>query len=786
MSITAVRLRIRGVVQGVGFRPFVYRIAVRSGLRGYVTNTPGSVEVHVEGEPEAIRRFRELFRRELPPPARVAGIRERRARPEGFSGFTIERSERSGIALSTIPPDIALCPACLAELFDPADRRHGYPFLNCTNCGPRFTIVGRLPYDRESTSMAAFPLCPQCRKEYEDPADRRFHAEPTACPDCGPALEVRAGDGGAVATDDPVGHAAGALLSGAIVAIRGLGGFHLAADATNDGAVARLRERKLREEKPFAVMVPDLETARRLARVTRADEAILSSPSAPVLLLNGSPSSPLAPAVAPGLRDVGLFLPYTPLHRLILARAGRPLVMTSGNRTDEPIAIGNAEALERLFGIADRFLLHNREIVQRSDDSVVRRIGRRIYPIRRARGFVPAPVLLGTGDLPERRRRGRTPPGGATVREIHRPPGADVAGLGGELKSTFCILKENFAYLSQHLGDLDHPSVREFYADTFAFFREFLDADLAAVCRDLHPGYFTTAFAEEVPARRVLSLQHHKAHLCALLAESGFHGKAVGVSFDGTGFGEDGAVWGGEFFAVDGLEMRRAAALDYFPLQGGDAAVREPWRTAVGCLHATFGPGEAREIATSLFADIDPARIGLLVEAISRNVNVVPSSSCGRLFDAVSALAGVCRRACYEGQAAMLLEARLRRGTGRGAYPYGIRDGGERLGIDWRGILAGTVSDARAGVGADVIARKFHDTMAGIVLDVSARIADAAGAGHVLLSGGVFQNVYLTRKLLAGFRERKLGVLIHREVPANDGGISLGQAYYAAQTIAGG
>ncbi|MGZ8431418.1 MAG: carbamoyltransferase HypF [Candidatus Deferrimicrobiaceae bacterium] len=767
MSPTAVRFQVQGVVQGVGFRPFVYRIAVKSGLAGYVTNTPGSVRIHVEGKPEAIRRFRELFREELPPAARVARVTERKAAPEGLARFTIRKSESTGPALSTIPPDIALCPACLGELFDPKDRRYGYAFLNCTGCGPRFTIVGRLPYDRENTSMSAFPLCPRCRREYEDPADRRFHAEPNACPACGPALFVRTANGGNFATDDPIGCVSDAILSGEIIALRGLGGFHLAADATNDQAVRTLRERKLREEKPFAVMVENVEAARALARIGKADEAILSSPSAPVLLLERSGRSPLSPSVAPGLRYLGLFLPYTPLHRLLLAQVNRPLVMTSGNLTDEPIATGNEEALARLSGIADRFLLHNREIVQRSDDSVVRRIGGKIYPIRRARGFVPAPVLLKSGDVPGLKK-------------------ADVAGLGGELKSTFCILKEGFAYLSQHLGDLDQPSVREFYAKTFGFFREFLDAKLAAVCRDLHPAYFTTSFADSVEAGRVFSLQHHKAHLFALLAESGFSGKAVGVSFDGTGFGEDGAIWGGEFFSIDGMEMRRAGALDYFPLQGGDSAIREPWKTAVCFLHATFGPAEAREIASTLFEGIDPDRIALLVDAISKNVNVVPSSSCGRLFDAASALAGVCRKASYEGQAAMLLEGGLQRGRDRGGYRYGIRDAGERLGIDWKGVIAGLVDDVQAGIPPPVLARKFHDTVAQIVLDVSARLAEGAGAGHVLLSGGVFQNIYLLKKLLAGFRRKKLKVLIHREVPANDGGISLGQAYYAAQVIAGG
>ncbi len=777
MAAEAVRIVARGVVQGVGFRPFVYRIAVRCGVRGFVTNTPGSVVVHVEGARAAIARFRTLFREEMPAAARVTGIATRRVRPEGHRGFAIRESAREGIALSTIPPDIALCAACRKELGDPRDRRYRYPFINCTNCGPRFTIVRALPYDRANTSMSAFALCAVCRKEYGDPRDRRFHAEPVACPKCGPRLFFTDRAGRPERTRDPVARAAAALLAGEIVAIRGLGGFQLAADATNDAAIRTLRERKHREEKPFAVMVPDLAAAQALARVGAADTAILSSPEAPVLLLPARAGSPLAPSVAPGLRQVGLFLPYTPLHRLLLDRVGRPLVMTSGNLTDEPIATGNDEAIARLSGIADRFLLHDREIVQRSDDSVVRRIGGAVYPIRRARGFVPAPVVLET-------RPGKRDGPGA-VR--HGTSGRlAVAGLGGELKSTFCIMKDGHAYLSQHLGDLDQARVRDFYAGTFDFFRAFLDANLAAVCRDLHPAYFTTAFAETIPARRILSLQHHKAHLFALLAETGFEGKAVGVSFDGTGYGEDGTIWGGELFAIDGLEMTRAASLCPFPLQGGDSAVREPWKSAAGLLFATFGASEAKALAAGLFPEIGAEKLGLVIDAIDRGVNVVTTTSCGRLFDAASALAGVCRKATYEGQAAMLLEGRAAQGAGTGPYGFEISGLEGRLGIDWRDTVAGIVSDVRGGVASPVVARRFHDTVAAMVLRAAEAVAEGTGARHVLLSGGVFQNVRLLEALLRGFRARGIKALVHRKVPANDGGISLGQAYFAARAVSGG
>jgi hydrogenase maturation protein HypF len=755
MEITA-----RGVVQGVGFRPFVYRIAVRCGLSGWVANTPGSVVVRVEGDPAAVSRFRSLFRSEAPPAARLTRLSFRRVKPSGVPGFEIRESRREGIALSTIPPDIATCPDCLRELSDPGDRRYGYPFTNCTNCGPRFTIVTSLPYDRERTSMAAFPMCPACAREYGDPGDRRFHAEPNACPACGPKISVRSADGAPVDTHDAIGAAAEALRSGAIVALRGLGGFQLAADATSEDAVRTLRERKRREEKPFAVMFPDIEAARAAARISVADEAILRSPGAPILLAPARPRSPLAPSVSMGLPAVGAFLPYTPMHRLLLSRAARPLVMTSGNVADEPIAIGNEEALSRLRGIADLFLLHDREVVQRSDDSVVRRIGRGIYPIRRARGFVPAPV---------------------TLRRSFR----DVAGLGCELKGTFCLVKGDAAYLSQHLGDLEEVTVREFYEEAFRFFREFLDVRLRAACHDLHPGYFTTGFAPRAGAERLFSLQHHKAHVYSVLAETGFTGKAVGVAFDGTGYGEDGAIWGGEFFAVDGMEVARAGHLAYFPLPGGDAAVREPWRAALSLMREALGREAAEAEARDRFPDVAPDAVRLLLDALEKGIHVVPTSSAGRLFDAVSALCGLGPRASFEGQAPMRLEGAVSRAAA-GTYPFTLSGDAGRLTVHWKEMVEGVVSDARKGVPAGTVARRFHDTLASAVLAAVDRLAESTGARHVALSGGVFQNVTLLASILSGLRKRKLLPLIHRKVPANDGGISLGQAYYAALQVAGG
>jgi hydrogenase maturation protein HypF len=760
VDIAAIEITARGVVQGVGFRPFVHRLASRCGLAGWVENTPGSVFIHLEGNAAAIARFRALFGPEVPPAARVTRLSVRKAAPAGVPGFTIRASRRDGIALSTIPPDIATCPGCLRELSDPADRRHRYPFTNCTNCGPRFTIVSSLPYDRERTSMAAFPMCAACRKEYADPSDRRFHAEPNACPACGPRLSVRGGDGARVETDDPIGTAAAAILGGSIVAVRGLGGFQLAADATNEDAVRALRTRKRREEKPFAVMFRDAGSVRAAARINAADEAILRSPGAPVLLVPARHRSPLAPSVSAGLSTAGVFLPYTPMHRMLLDRADRPLVMTSGNATDEPIAIGNDEAVSRLRGIADLFLLHDREVVQRSDDTVVRRVGRGIYPIRRARGFVPAPVTLP-----------RSFP--------------DVVGLGGELKSTFCFVKGDAAYLSQHIGDLEQAPVRDFYEEAFRFFRRFLDARPRAACHDLHPAYFTTAFAERAGADRIFPLQHHKAHIFSALAETGFAGKAVGVAFDGTGYGEDGAIWGGEFFAVDGMEVRRAGHLAYFPLPGGDAAVREPWRTALSLLRTTLGAAEAGAAARELFPDVPPGSIRLVLEALEKRVNVASTSSAGRLFDAVSAICGLCVRSSYEGQAPMRLEGAVARNAA-GAYPFTLASVGGQLTVDWRELVQGTVADARGRLPAGTISRRFHDTLAAATVAAASRLAETGGARHVVLSGGVFQNVTLLSRVLSGLRKRKLTPLIHRQVPANDGGISLGQAYYAAARVAGG
>lgn len=751
----------------MGFRPFVYRLAAACGIAGFVENRADGVRIHAEGANSALRAFRARLVSEAPPAARIARITARAVRPEGILGFVIAPSRPVGQPLSSIPPDIATCPACAAELADPGDRRYGYPFINCTNCGPRFTIVSRLPYDRANTSMATYPLCPDCRREYEDPADRRFHAEPVACPACGPSLALADADGRPIAAASPVASAAAALAAGGIVALRGLGGFQLACDASNEAAVRELRLRKRREEKPFAVMVAGLPDAREIARLSAADEAILSAPSAPVLLCVRKQQAPVAPSVSPGLSRIGLFLPYTPLHRLLLSAVSRPLVMTSGNRTDEPIAIGNEEAIARLAGLADLFLLHDRDVLRRADDSVVASVGGKPYPVRRARGFVPAPVRL-------------APRHAAAFRKAMR--GGAVAGLGGEMKSTFCLLDGNEAVLSQHLGDLSDIGTREFYRDEFAFFRRFLGVEVAVTCADLHPGYYTTGLAGAAGGSETFGLQHHEAHLYSLIAESGFSGKAVGVAFDGTGYGEDGSIRGGEFYAIDGFSMRRVASLAPFPLQGGDAAVRAPWKSALSILLATLPRGEAEDIARRLLPEISPEAVALTAEATTKGVNTVACSSAGRLFDAASALCGLGAASSFEGQAAMRLEgvAATIRSDGGGSYPFTVRPEGSLLAVCWKDAVAGLIADRDRRVDPATIARRFHETVAAMILDVASRLAAETGARHVLLSGGVFQNLLLLRLLRAGLRARRLVPVIHRQVPCNDGGLSLGQAFYAA------
>jgi hydrogenase maturation protein HypF len=706
------RLRVRGVVQGVGFRPFVYGLARRHGLVGFVLNDGDGVVIEAEGSPAVLDVFAQAIRDEAPGLSRVDSISVQPLPLGGEPEFTIAASEASGQS-ALIPADVATCEDCLRELFDPHDRRYRYPFINCTQCGPRFTIVREVPYDRPNTTMAGFPMCVDCRREYEDPGDRRFHAEPIACSVCGPRLSL------------PLEEAVTLLRNGAILAVKGLGGYHLACDAANEDAVGRLRSRKHREDKAFAVMTND---AAALAHVGDAEAAMLASRERPIVLVRRRDDAPVAPSIAPRTVWLGLMLPYTPLHHLLLSDFGSPLVMTSGNRSDEPIAYEDDEALARLSEIADAFLAHDRPIHRRCEDSVVRRD----LPVRRSRGYVPSSV-----SLPVHARRA-------------------IVAAGAELKSTFCVARGGEAFLSAHLGDLDSELAYRAFRTDLELYLTMLDVDPEVVGYDLHPEYLATKWALEQDAELV-GVQHHHAHAAACLAEHGQQGPALAVVFDGTGYGTDGTLWGGEILRCELASYERIAHLEPVPLPGGEAAIREPWRAAAVYLERAGRPVP--------FERWDVVRPTLAV-------NAPLSSGMGRLFDAVAALLGVRERVTYEGQAAVELEQLA---GDREAEPYDWTFG------DGVALVRACHDDAAAGRARDVIAAAFHEAVA----DGAARAcADAEEPRTVVLSGGSFQNL----RLLASTRRRleALGfeVLTHRLVPPNDAGISYGQAAVAAARTA--
>jgi hydrogenase maturation protein HypF len=709
--VTRKRVVVRGVVQGVGFRPFVFGLAEHHGIAGFVLNNGDGVLIEAEGSEPALARFVGALTIDAPPLARVDSVAVSELEPRGERGFRIEASVgRSGSA--PIPADVATCDDCLRELFDPADRRYRYPFTNCTQCGPRFTIVLRVPYDRARTTMAGFPLCADCRREYEDPRDRRFHAEPIACPVCGPRLSL------------PIEQAVALLHEGAILAVKGLGGYHLACDAANEQAVSRLRARKHREDKPFALMTaqPDL-----LAEPSDEELRLLATPARPIVVLRRRKGAPIAASVAPNTPWIGLMLPYTPLHHLLLDGFGGALVLTSGNRSDEPIAFEDDEALARLETIADAFLAHDRPIHRRCEDSVVRAE----FPIRRSRGYAPAALRL------------------------PRAAPCPIVAVGAELKSTFCVARGDQAHLSPHLGDLDSELAHRAFLSDLALYLEMLDARPEAIAHDLHPEYLSTKWALEQDAALV-GVQHHHAHAAACLAEHGEQGPALALVFDGTGYGTDGTLWGGELLRCDLASFERLAHLAPIPLPGGEAAIREPWRIAAACLERT---GDA----------VPWERWTLVRHALA--VNAPLSSGMGRLFDAVAAVLGVRETVTYEGQAAIELEQLAGE---QAAEPF-----------DWRfGDGAALVAACRRAVldGRDraSIAAAFHETIAAAA---TAACVEAGEADTVVLSGGSFQNLRLLASTRRRLERHGLRVLSHRLVPPNDGGISYGQAAVAAARL---
>ncbi|TDD66662.1 carbamoyltransferase HypF [Actinomadura darangshiensis] len=724
-----VGVRVEGVVQGVGFRPFVHGLATGLGLSGLVGNDAGGVFIEVEGAPDEVGRFLDGLRTRPPRLAVVERVTTRELAADGRGGFTIVGSDASGERRALVSFDSATCDDCLREMRDPRDRRHGYAFTNCTNCGPRFTIVKDVPYDRPNTTMAGFAMCGPCAAEYEDPGDRRFHAQPVCCPSCGPSLTLRP------ATGDPLAGAQAMLADGAVLAVKGLGGYHLAARAADDGAVAALRARKHREDKPFAVMVPDLAAARVLCELSEAEEALLTGPRRPIVLARRRPEADLADAVAPGNRDVGVMLPYTPLHHLLVTE---PLVLTSGNVSDEPIAHRDDEALSRLGGIADGFLLHDRAIHTRTDDSVVRVFGGRTLPVRRSRGYTPEPVPIAAG----------------------RP----VLACGAELKNTFCLTRDGRAFVSHHIGDLENHETLRAFEEGIEHFRRLFDIAPELIAYDPHPEYLSTKYAldQDLPSAAV---QHHHAHIASCLADNGVDGPVIGVAFDGTGYGTDGTLWGGEFLVADLRDFQRAGHLQPVPLPGGAAAIREPWRMA-----AAYGVPDDLPVAQR------PGWSTVAAMARSR-VNAPLTSSMGRLFDAVAAVLGVRDRVNYEGQAAIELEQHADP-TERGAYPVSL-DGTSEFTVAGGDLLDAVVADMKAGVPVPAIAARFHNAVAALIVTAASRIRTGTGLGTVALSGGVFQNMLLLERAVSGLTGEGFEVLTHHRVPPNDGGISLGQAAVA-------
>ncbi len=764
-------ISVRGIVQGVGFRPFVYALARRHGLCGLVRNDAEGVHIEAEGPPEELELFLRELREEAPPLAVVEALGWRPLAVLGEGGFRIEESREGVRRRALISPDVATCEECLAETLDPADRRYRYPFTNCTNCGPRFTITRQVPYDRATTTMASFEMCPECRREYDDPSDRRFHAQPNACPVCGPRvrlLDGRLGRELRVRPEDPVGRAAQMLRGRAILAIKGLGGYQLACDPFDATAVGKLRGRKVRQDKPFALMARDLEQARGLCRVSPEEEALLLSPARPIVLLRRRAGDGVAEEVAPRQKTLGVMLAYTPLHHLLLHDAGIPLVMTSGNRSDEPIAYRDGEALELLGDIADYFLVHDRPVHMRCDDSVARVVGGRPYPIRRSRGYAPAPLRLAE-DL-----------------------GRHALACGGELKNTFCVSKGRHAFLSHHIGDLENYETLRSFREGVEHYCRLFDVHLELVAYDLHPEYLSTKYARDLEDAGLpaVGVQHHHAHVASCMAENGRPGdeRVVGVALDGTGYGTDGAVWGGEFFEGSVREgFARRGHLEYAPMPGGTAAIREPWRMALAHLITLHGEDGALRLPIALVKHAGERNVRLISRLVEHGLNTPPTSSAGRLFDAVAALVGVpgSGRTTYEGQAAVELELAAAGVASRG-YPFRLRAEGEGWVVETRQIIGEVVEDLLAGRDRAEISVRFHRTMAEVVVAGCERIRESGGASAVALSGGTFQNVLLMEQVIELLEGKGFTVYWHRRVPANDGGLALGQAVLADAVFKGG
>ncbi len=758
-TIAAKQIRVKGIVQGVGFRPYVYQLAGRFKLCGHVANTAAGVRIHVEGPQTDIAAFLASIPAEAPPLAQITDVDAADAPTEGFHRFDIIASRDDSAKSALISPDVAICDDCLQEMLSPRDRRFRYPFINCTNCGPRYTIIDDIPYDRPQTSMASFPMCALCQAEYDDPENRRFHAQPNACPVCGPHVQLLDGSGQASDTKDPIGTVVGLLKQGRIVAIKGLGGFHLAVDAENEPAVARLRQRKHREEKPLAVMAYDGDRIRRFAHLDDEEMVVLASPQRPILLLAKRSDQALAPSVAPHNRYFGVMLPYAPLHYLLLEKAFAALVMTSANLSEEPIAIANHEAVDRLAGVADAFLVHNRDIYLRCDDSIVRKTAGVTRFIRRARGYVPTPVFLNHTPLP-------------------------VLACGAALKNTVCLTKEDRAFISQHIGDLENLATYGAFRDTIAHLQRILAITPQAIACDLHPDYLSTRYATEQSDLPVIQVQHHHAHIVSAMAENHLDGRVIGLAFDGTGYGPDGTIWGGEVLLAENNRYERAAFLEPLPMPGGAAAIKAPWRMAISYLYQAFGES-FRDLDTPFMASVDLKEADILVAMMQQRLNAPLTSSMGRLFDGIAALIGLRSSVAFEGQAAMELEM-IAAPEAAAPYDFSWQASDHGLRIPTAPIIQGVVTDIQHGLSNAHISRRFHTTLIHLLTDLCSYLHRQTELDRVVLSGGTFQNAILLEELSRSLAKNGFAVYAHRLVPPNDGGISLGQAVAAGAMLADG
>ena len=756
------RIRVRGIVQGVGFRPTVYRLAVERGLGGWVLNDAEGVLIELEGAAADVEAFREALERDPPPLARITAIESESLAPLGEREFRIAPSA-AGRRVALVSPDMAACDDCVRELADPADRRYRYPFINCTNCGPRYSIMLDIPYDRPATTMGRFTMCAECQAEYDDPADRRFHAQPNACPACGPRLALHRADGRPVACADAVAAVCEALLAGRIVAVKGLTGFHLAADARSDAAVRELRRRKGRDEKPFAMMAASAEAVARRARVGEAERSLLESRERPIVLLPKRPDHDLSPGVAPRSPYFGFMLPYAPVHYLIFENDFPPMILTSGNLAEEPICGDNTEAVRRLEGIADLFLVHDRPIQTVCDDSVAMVQRGRPLVLRRGRGYAPRPLALAV-EAPE-----------------------PILAVGPELKNAVCLVRSSEAFVSQHIGDLKHPIAADYFEKTVEKMERLLEIRPKVLAHDLHPAYYSTRYARrraEEEGLRLVGVQHHHAHIASVMAEHGLEGETIGLAMDGTGYGTDGTVWGGEILRASPADFQRLGHLACVSLPGGDAAVEHPVRTAWSFLLEAYGPEEAERHRVGYLVKVREKALRLWADMVAKGVNAPRACGLGRLFDAVSVLAGVSAENTYEGQAAIELEAAAGDADDDvPPYAFAIAETPGGQGgwiIETVPLIRGVVADVEAGRDADETSARFHATVAAMLRAAARRAREETKLERIALSGGCFANARLVRLLAAALEPDGFEVYLHRDVPPGDGGVALGQAYVAA------